>query len=512
MIVGKIAKIAVFEENTLMTNYVLPTESDIRAAYREGEEAVLRLVGEQTKIIVDLAQRVQLLEDQIAKNSSNSGKPPSSDGLKKKPRNQSLRGTSNKQTGGQPGHEGHTLKAVEEPDQTEVHHADVCQGCQSSLTDVPVDAHEKRQVFDLPPLHIEVTEHQAEIKICPVCGQRNKAEFPDDVTQPVQYGPGVEAVATYFNQYQFMSLERTAEAFADLFGHPLAENTVTNACAQIAEQVQPVNEQVRAHLVSCAEPVCFDETGLRVEGKLHWVHTASTDLLTYLEVHAKRGSKALNDIDILPNRQGPSVHDGYASYFQYEQASHALCNAHHLRELKFIQERYQQSWATEMADLLGEIKQAVDDAQPDHSALPPHQLADFERRYDTLLDQGFLANPPPAEPEPPPQKRGRRKQSPPKNLLDRLKNHKSAVLAFMYDFNIPFDNNQAERDLRMVKVKQKVSGSFRTTTGASTFANIRMYISTARKNGQPILNALHSALLGSPFIPPQLSSLPREPA
>ena len=409
------------------------------------------MVGGQIKLIVELAYRVQVLEDQMAKNSRNSGKPPSSDGLKKPLRKRSLRRSGEKKSGGQPGHPGRTLEAVKEPDQTEVHGAEVCTSCQSSLVEVAVEGYEKRQVFELPAIQIEVIEHQAEIKTCPVCGCRNKATFPEGVSQPVQYGPGVEAVATYFNQYQFMSLERTAEAFADLFGHRLAENTIVDACTEVAEQTAAVNEQVRQHLSVCPQAVGFDETGMRVEGKLRWVHTASTEDLTYLTVHDNRGKKALDAIGILPQRQGPSVHDSYASYFQYEQAVHALCGAHHLRELQFIAERYEQSWSGEMAELLCEIKQAVDEARPVQEVLPLSQLAAFEQRYDALLAAGFLANPPPVEEASVPRKRGRRKQSPAKNLLDRLQTHKQAVLAFMYDFDVPFDNNQAERDLRMVK-------------------------------------------------------------
>ena len=484
-----------------MNKYELPNEEEIRAAYRAGEEAVVALVGRQTELVMALLKRVQALEDQLAKNSGNSSKPPSSDGLKKPVRKKSMRRSGEKKTGGQVGHEGHTLKAVAEPEKLEVHPVEVCEGCQSSLTEVGVEEHEKRQVFDLPPIRIEVCEHRAEIKTCPVCGKRNKARFPTGVTQPVQYGPRVKGLATYFTQYQFMSLERTAEAFEDLFGHALAQNTILDACAQVAEQVTGVNEQMKMYLRSCNEAVGFDETGLRVEGKLQWVHTASTALLTYLAVHSKRGRKALDAIDILPHRHGSCIHDSYVSYFQYEQPRHGLCNGHHLRDLEFIVERYQQSWAEDMLNLLMAIKHEVDSARPFRSALTPEQLTAFESRYDAIVMDGLRLQPPP---EPSLVKSGRRKQTPAKNLLDRLRTHKQAVLAFMFDFDIPFDNNQAERDLRMVKLKQKVSGCFRSQQGAADFCQIRMYIATARKNGQPILAALRAALLGVPFVPPLL--------
>jgi transposase len=474
----------------------MPSREDIHQAYLQGEEAVVALFE---RTIVQLAERVQALEDQVAKNSRNSGKPPSSDGLKK-PAPRSLRKHSGKKSGGQPGHKGHTLKAVEHPQHTQVHRVTRCRQCRVPLEAVAANAYEKRQVFDLPPVTVEVTEHQAEIKQCPLCGEVNKAEFPAGVTKPVQYGSRIKAQAVYFNQNHHIPLERTQEILMDLYGQSPSEATIIAACQVMEEQVTAVNRMAKEHLIETDEPVHCDETGLRVAGKLHWTHVASTERATYLEVHAKRGREALDEIGILPQRTGIIVHDGYTSYDQYPDAKHARCNAHHLRELIFVEEQYEQAWAGEMIKLLVEIKEAVEGAKEQGQlASSDSQQLDFAARYDQLIAQGFQANPPP--PDPPVKKRGRKKQSKAKNLLDRLQGHKREVLAFMYDFKVPFDNNLAERDLRMVKLKQKVSGCFRTKEGAQTFCQIRSYISTARKNGQRVLEALQMALDGTPFYP-----------
>ena len=244
-----------------------------------------------------------------------------------------------------------------------------------------------------------------------------------------------------------------------------------------------------------------DETGLRVNRKLWWLHVASTAELTYYFVHPKRGREAIDEMAVLPTFKGISVHDGWASYFKY-LCTHVLCNAHHLRELRFIAERYEQPWANAMMRLLTTIKALVDSAQTDgHDALSAPQLLGFKVIYQALLADGFKANPPPLVLADAPKKRGRTKQSPPKNLLDRLKRHETAVLAFMHDFRVPFDNNQAERDVRMMKLKQKISGCFRSADGAREFCRIRGYISTLRKQGLTVLDALKRTFMESPVLP-----------
>jgi transposase len=484
----------------------LPTPQEIHEAYQTGEEAVQGLfVGMSAQIdqlvshVQDLHEVIQELRDQNQKNSRNSSKPPSSDGLKK-PRTRSLRKPGQRPSGGQPGHPGQTLRQVTHPDQVIVHEVQVCQGCQGSLDGVEEEHREKRQVFDLPALHIEVTEHQSVVKVCPQCGTVNRAEFPADVSHPTQYGTNVKAHAAYFTNYHYLPLDRTAQLFEDVFGQRVSEGVILRATVEGAEQVMLTNETVKQQLID-SDVVNFDESGLRVEGKGHWLHVASTPALTYYEVHEKRGREGMEQIGILPAFHGTAVHDHWKSYFTYKECEHGLCNAHHLRELDCVTEQYQQPWAEEMSELLKAIHQDVKQTRVSSNHLEAPQLTRYEAQYETILLEGFRANPPPAEDEARPKKRGKRKQSPSKNLLDRLQQYKTEVLRFMYDFRVPFDNNQGERDIRMMKVKQKVSGTFRTKAGAKQFCRIRGYLSTARKQRLNVLDALTRAFQGSPFLP-----------
>jgi transposase len=479
----------------------LPSEEEIKAAYDQGKEAVVALFYATFQ---KMAERIQQLEDRVAKNSNNSGKPPSSDGLAKKPK--SLRHKSGKKSGGQPGHPGSTLNAVAHPNSIEVHPVKRCRHCQASLESVTAVEYEKRQVFDVPPVQVEVTENQAEIKACPICHHTTVGEFPSEVSQPVQYGERIKAQMVYFNQQHHVPLERTTEILEDLYGQVVSEGTIVEVCNQMAQRVEPVNQACKEELQATTGSAHFDETGARIEEKLWWLHVTCTSLLTYYVVHRNRGSKALDEIGIFPVFKGTAMHDSYRSYFQYDAVNNALCNAHHLRDLIFIQEQYHQTWAEEMQTLLLEIKDAVAAAQPDRDTLFPAQIADFESRYDALVAAGLQVNVLPEPAEPLPKKRGKPKQHPAKNLVDHFQLRKRETLAFMYDFKVPFDNNQAERDLRMIKLKQKVSGCFRSEDGAKAFCQIRSYISTARKHGQQVLDVLQLALAGKPFIPPILQA------
>ncbi len=482
----------------------IPSQQRIKKVYREGEDAVVQLIKNLSADIKTIAETMQKqqeliekLQGQIAKNSSNSSKPPSSDGPGKR-RTTSLRKKGGRPSGGQKGHKGKTLRQVENPEYTVVHKTCNCTHCQASLDNILVTDYEDRQVFDIPAIHIEVTEHKAEIKFCPQCGKVNKGVFSDQVTQPVQYGDNVKAHTVYFNNYHHIPVARTGEIFEDVFGHRISDAVIINSYNDGATAVAPSTEAIKKQLKQ-SDVANFDESGLRVKGKLHWLHVASNDTFTHYEVHEKRGQVAMDDIGILPEFQGIAIHDHWESYFAYEYCDHGLCNAHHLRELKFIHEQHNQDWAQKMSDLLVKANKKVKSAKDtDNEWLEPFQIYSIESAYDKIVNEGLEANPPP---EKEPGKRGRVKQSPPKNLLDRLKSHRDDVLRFIHNFSVPFDNNQGERDVRMIKVKQKVSGTFRTDCGADIFCRIRGYISTVRKNNCNVINAIKDAFAGSSFIP-----------
>jgi transposase len=445
--------------------------------------------------IEEQALEIKELKAQLAKNSTNSSKPPSSDGLKK-PKPKSRRNKSSRKTGGQNGHKGVTLKQVENPDFTEKHGINVCEQCHCSLEGMDPTRIECRQEFEIPQVKAQVTEHQVEIKICPKCGFENIAKFPEHITQPVQYGNRAKGIMTYFSQSQLLPYERLQEIFRDIYMLQLSEGTLFNANYKCYIKLENCEQGIKSKIIE-SKIVNFDESGMRVKKELHWLHVAATEKLTYYDICEKRGGDAMDEIGILPEFEGRAIHDHWYPYFNYD-CEHGLCNAHHLRELTYHTEQYEQSWCEDFETLLLKIKKTVDDCKTNgKSKLSAGRIKSFEGEYKRILSEGLTEIP---KLEEMPKKRGRTKQHPTKNLWDRLYEYREETLAFMYDFNVPFTNNQGERDIRMAKLKQKISGCFRSQHGAKIFCRIRGYISTARKNGHNTLEALTKTFEGNPII------------
>jgi transposase len=477
------------------------TRDEFQAVYDAGPEAVFALFERMQATITALTARVQHLENQLATKSHNSSKPPASDGFAKKTK--SRREKSGRKPGGQPGHPGQTLRMAPNPDHTIPHVPARCPCCGMELADVPATDVEARQVFEVVLSPIEVTEHQVGTKQCPRCGCAARGEFPAWVTQPVQYGPHLLGLLVYLVVFQLIPLKRTRELIRDLFGAAIGGGTLWTAVERCFTGLAATAERIK-EAIRQAESVGFDETGVRIDGQLHWWHTASTPQLTYYHVHRKRGREGIDAGGILPGWAGRAVHDAWGPYFQYECA-HALCNAHHLRELTYLWEREGQEWAAELIELLVLAHDQVEGARAAGAReLDAVTIATIEGEYRRIGAAGWAANPAAAEPararnaSPP---RGRPAQSKARNLLSRLERYERETLAFVYDFDVPFDNNQAERDLRMMKVQQKISGGFRSEEGAHCFGRIRGYLATMRKQGQPMLAAIANVFLGHPVVP-----------
>jgi transposase len=441
---------------------------ETRVAELERENAGLRAEN------ADLKRRLGL-------DSSTSSKPPSSDGLRKKPA--SLREPSGKASGGQAGHKGDTLKRVADPDRIVLHEARACRHCGAGLRLAMAQETETRQIFDLPAKLIEVTEHRRLVYACAGCGGRTGAAFPDGVEAPAQYGERLRAAAIYLHLQQLIPEDRTAETLADLFGVPsLCPASVMDWVRRKASALAPVVGRIGA-LVAAAHVRCLDETGFRVAGQTQWLHTIATESLTLYRVSAKRGD--------VPNTLagGVVVHDGFKSYGALESASHALCNAHHLRELKALIEFDHEPWAAPMRDLLLDANRAVGDVKArGDRALDGALLERFDTRFWETLREGLAFHR--KLPSLPQAATGKPKRRPGENLLRRLHKFKDDVLRFLVDFDVPFTNNLAEQALRMMKVKMKISGAFRTFDAAQDFATLRSVIATARKQGWNILQTL----------------------
>jgi transposase len=451
-----------------------------------------RELKEQNKV---LEEKNRELEAQRKQNSTNSSRPPSTD-VFIKPKSQRKKGE--RPVGGQIGHPGHTLEMVNNPDKKVHHKVTTCEGCGASLEDVPVIDVERRQVYDTPPLKVVITEHRAEHKLCQQCGYHNRGKFPYGVEYPVQYGQALKTLMVYLSVFQLIPYERLCEFFSDVFELSFSKATIARALKNCNDNLADYDKIVKQAL-SRAPVLHVDETGFRVTGKRRWLHVASTALLTWYGHHKNRGKSGTDALQILPDFKGTMVHDFWKTYFKYD-CLHALCNVHLIRELTGISENFGQIWSDQMKELILEIKKEVDSAQLRLCLLNIKQIADFEARYARIIELGNQENP---EPEylRPVGKRGRKKHSKAKNLLNRFESFPNEILAFMYDFSIPFDNNLAERDIRMMKVQQKISGTFRSEEGADWFCRIRGYISTVRKNDRPVLASIKDAFKGTPFIP-----------
>jgi transposase len=446
------------------------------------KEDLLALIAAQAAQIAALTARIADLERRLGLDSSNSGKPPSSDGLKKPVRVRSLREPSGKAAGGQKGHPGETLRQADMPDIIVDHYPQACTRCGMVLTAAMATGHRARQVFDLPePRSLVVTEHRAYACCCTSCGARTKAAFPAAAVAPVQYGPRISAVVVYLLHSHFLPEDRLAELMRDLFGVSLVPATIARMSRSCADRLTSFVQAVCAH-VAGAKVKHLDETGFRIGGRTQWLHIASTALLTIYRVCAGRGV-------VWDNVTGIAVHDHWKPYYTMKGVLHALCNAHHLRELKALVDIDKEDWARKMQILLRRSCHAANLACERGVALKPRLVARIERRYDAVVVEGLAFHM--ALPRlPRAQRRGWKPRRIGHNLLVRLELRRDDVLRFLHDPKVPFTNNQAERDARMMKLRQKISSGFRSQGGAETFAIVRSVLSTARKQGWDLITAL----------------------
>jgi transposase len=474
---------------------------ELEKTYAELKEQAAQKDGrieELEALLMRALLRIDELERRLAKDSHNSSKPPSSDGLGRKLGKQ--RKKSEKPSGGRQGHQGHFLMHVLTPDTVITHRPTHCEHCQCDLREEAGRVKERRQLHDLPELRLLVQEHQVEEICCPVCRHRTSGSFPPGVDAPAQYGPRVQALAVYLSQFQLLPLERTSEALEDLCHCHLSEGTQVNWIAEAAKTLDPTIQRIKTLLLAGAFQHA-DETGIRVKGLLHWMHVNGTRWLTLYSWHRKRGQEALEYIGIWPRFRGRVMHDRWASYDHYPCA-HSLCGAHLLRDCLYVAEQEKQPWAQEMFDLLLAMAKAANHWRGQGAKeIPQEEREHWIAQYFSVLVSGFAAHAAQAPPEHStvPKRQGRKKQEASKNLLDALLKRADQVLGFLEALTVPFTNNLAERDLRMIKVQQKISGTFRSAEGATAFCIIRSYLSTMRKQGRSMLQALVAVFVGSPF-------------
>ncbi len=475
------------------------TEEEARKQ-REAHAAQLaekdQRIEELESLLMAALLRIEELERRLGKDSHNSSKPPSSDGFRRKTREK--RKKSEKRPGGQPGHPGQTLDQRETPDRVIQHRPLTCENGQHDLQDVAGEVKERRQIHDLPELRLEVEEHQAVEVCCPACHARLRGQFPPNVRAAAQYGPQVRALAIYLSQFQLLPMERVCETLDDLCHCQLSEGTLGTWIEQAAQRLGPTQECIKELLLQ-SDLIHADETGVRVKGLLHWVHVVATTTLTLYGWHRKRGQEAMTAMGILPSFRGRAMHDRWASYDQFDCA-HSLCGAHLLRDSLFVAEQEHQPWGQQMFDLLLLMDHTAKQwRKQGASTLPKDVRDDLLAQYFDILAKGFAVHRSLAPPGGSPKKAGRKKQDASKNLLDALLGRAEDVLAFLDDLTLPFTNNLAERDLRMIKVQQKISGTFRSCNGATAFCIIRSYLSTMKKQGRSMLSALAAVFQGTPF-------------
>jgi transposase len=431
------------------------------------------------------------LRARLKQNCTNSSQPPSASPYVKP---KSLRIKTGRKPGGQPGHKGQTLAVKKTPDEVIEHKVDICSHCGVDLSSENAQISQTRQVVDIKIIPV-VIQHAVQSKICPVCGEKTTAAFPQGVDHYVQYGDTFRAVMVYLNQGNFIPFDRLADISWDIFKTPVSPGTLVNIVNECGESLK----DSMAHIKNCLKQsrvLHCDETGARVKGKNRWLHSAGNTRFTYLETHLKRGSAATTDIGILPVFKGTTVHDFWKSYYNYPDCQHGICNAHILRELVGIKDNFSQIWAERMKNLLLDIKKQLEEQE---GKLNQKELAKFEKHYVDILKLGEKTNPLPCKHQSASHKRGKQARSKARNLLDRMKLYKADILRFMYDPEVPFDNNLAERDIRMSKVKQKISGGFRSDQGCADFDRIRSYIASAIKQKLPVFAAIQAAISGRPL-------------